>query len=455
MRKIILSLSAALLASTPVWAINCQVETDCATLGYTSDTDEGGCLKCPFGNKWACSTSGGVSKDCVVGAILNSDMSCSADVVSGKTPIGVVVSSERQFAIALDQTQRTWSTNTFDIPYINASPNDANGQYNTYVGYDYCRRYDQSCPAFEYVSEYKTEGTKAGDWYLPSIVELFDIFAKGKILNTTLTKLGGTPLYEEKDSLEYIWSSTEDNYTNSQTINFSEGIYYGNIYDHGITKTDARSVRPAIKFPKPELNPKPTFDACETGAILFSDKTCSDDAVSGKTPIGIVFDGEKRLAIALLKYSSNSLAMADEDFEITSLEIYNENYAQEDWNGKENTKIILDYCKANGKSCPAAEYAASYSTEGTKAGDWYLPAVAEAASIYQNAPVLKESAKRMGKSLFSIYNYWTSTGAPLDSLGRNLWAVNLKREDTNAYSLISLRQAGMTSAYEVLPVLAF
>ena len=53
MRKIILSLSAALLASIPVWAINCQVETDCTTLGYTIDSDAGGCLKCPFGNKWA------------------------------------------------------------------------------------------------------------------------------------------------------------------------------------------------------------------------------------------------------------------------------------------------------------------------------------------------------------------------------------------------------------------
>ena len=54
MRKIILSLSTALLASTPAWAINCQVETNCTTLGYTSSKDEGNCLKCPFGNQWAC-----------------------------------------------------------------------------------------------------------------------------------------------------------------------------------------------------------------------------------------------------------------------------------------------------------------------------------------------------------------------------------------------------------------
>ena len=121
MRKIILSLSAALLASTPVWAINCQVETDCTTLGYTIDSDAGGCLKCPFGNKWACSTSGGVSKDCVVGAILNSDMSCSEDVVSGKTPIGVVFESEKRLAIGLNTSKLDWvavSQDLCDIPNL-------------------------------------------------------------------------------------------------------------------------------------------------------------------------------------------------------------------------------------------------------------------------------------------------------------------------------------------------
>ena len=446
MRKIILSLSAALLASTPVWAINCQVETDCTTLGYTETKDKGGCLKCPFGNKWACSTSGGVSKDCVVGAILNSDMSCSADVVSGKTPIGVVVSSERQFAIALDQSLRAWSTTYFEIPYIvmEQEQSESNGQYNTYVGYDYCQRYDQTCPAFEYVSEYKTEGTKAGDWYLPSTAELFDIYIERNILNATLTKLGGTPLL-----LDRYFTSTQFiniDYQNVRRIlvrimDFS-GISAPSGAESNVTpgSSIANYVRPVIKFPKPELNPKPTFDACETGAILFSDKTCSDDAVSGKTPIGIVFDGERRRAFALTY--KEDLAWSTEYFDIPDLPNYNSlNEAATDWNGKENTKIILDYCKANGKSCPAAEYAASYSTEGTKAGDWYLPAYGEAYHLFRYSSVYKISLSRIRKSFFEFLNFRSTS---TENSSDQYW---LSESSGLTYKTLD--------SYNVIPVLAF
>ncbi len=47
-----------LLASSfmfPVSAFAQCVETqDCAALGYTDAKDTGNCLKCPFGNTWAC-----------------------------------------------------------------------------------------------------------------------------------------------------------------------------------------------------------------------------------------------------------------------------------------------------------------------------------------------------------------------------------------------------------------
>ena len=39
--------------SSNVFAADC-VTQDCPTLGYTSASNTGNCVKCPFGNFWAC-----------------------------------------------------------------------------------------------------------------------------------------------------------------------------------------------------------------------------------------------------------------------------------------------------------------------------------------------------------------------------------------------------------------
>ena len=134
------------------------------------------------------------------------------------------------------------------------------------------------------------------------------------------------------------------------------------------------------------------------GDILYSDKTCSSGPISGKVAIGVVFDTEKRLAIAL---EQSEARWSDSYFDIPNLT----NYATAptaDFNGKSNTKIIVDYCKANNESCPAAEYAYNYRTEGTETGDWYLPAGGELQSIYDNRVKLNETLQTLGKTLFEI-----------------------------------------------------
>lgn len=146
---------------------------------------------------------------------------------------------------------------------------------------------------------------------------------------------------------------------------------------------------------------KETIQACSLLDILYSDMSCSPNPLPNKIPIGIVFSPEKRLAIALTPKTNS---WSEEKFDIRNLpNISDRNEAILDWNGKENTKIIIDYCKANGKSCPAAEYAYSYSTEGTKPGDWYLPSMGELSVIASLLPELKKIT-----NLPDFY-YWSST----------------------------------------------
>ena len=61
---------------------------------------------------------------------------------------------------------------------------------------------------------------------------------------------------------------------------------------------------------------------------------------------------------------------------------------------------MLDFCKANGKTCPAFEYVNKYKTAGTKAGDWYLPAAGELGYVI----VMCNSITKILVALNTYYN---------------------------------------------------
>ena len=399
MRKIILSLSAALLASTPVWAINCQVETDCSTLGYTETKDEGGCLKCPFGNQWACGTSG-----TAVGDILYSDMTTDKEIVSGKTPIGVVFDADRKLAIALEASTygEVWmeisendsavEEKNFDVPGVKnytsqtEALTDWQGKENTKTIIEYCQKNGLYCPTFDYIVSYSTEGTKAGNWYLPSYAEADRIDYYEEILNWTLGRLG------KKKIPTTFQTSTE--YDSTQ-------LWYE---DYHAGKNFSGTVLPVIDFSKTETpEVKLVLGPCKNGSILYSDKTCSRGKIfSEKTPIGVVFDVDKRLAMALT-YKELSLGWGTGP-ELTEYTSFVE--ARKDFNGKENTKISIEYCQSNGLECPAFAYVNNYKTEGTNAGDWYLPAEGEL------------------EAMLDYYDYYTmgKVGNLNDITGQEYWS---------------------------------
>lgn len=130
------------------------------------------------------------------------------------------------------------------------------------------------------------------------------------------------------------------------------------------------------------------------GDILYSDKTCSspDNLVKGKTAIAVVVDPKINLAMGL--DIQKELVWAEEKVQIPGLTSYGQ-APLNDFSGKYNTKIIVDYCKANQISCPAAEFAYNYSTPGTKPGDWHLPAAGElqATQVYN---IIETSLDKVG-----------------------------------------------------------
>ncbi len=273
MKQYLFLTSALVMLSGGAANAACIQTPTCSSLGYTSSSSCDGGIKCPFGNAWNCTIinkiteitnkittieekiteieqngGGGTTTpdytNCTVGAILYSDKSCNANVVASKTPIGVVFDTTNHLAIALDTEVKTWLDEYFDVPTLSnyssssAVTADWQGKNNTRLVLEYCKTNGKSCPAFEYVNSYKTDGTKAGDWYLPAMGELNAIYGNMGVLNTALGKIGGTKL-----PTNYHWSSSE------YSSRYAWRQYFGNGDVDDYNKYfNSGSVRPVLAF---------------------------------------------------------------------------------------------------------------------------------------------------------------------------------------------------------------
>ena len=274
MRKILLMSSAfAMLGLSGVAEAACIQTPSCSSLGYTSSSSCSGGVKCPFGNAWNCSIndiktefnnkitelettikkiqqgSNNENKvNCKVGDILYDDFSCNENVVYTKEPIGVVFDVTNYLAVALEEKENVaWSTTAFDIPGLDLHPNDYAydgwGKKNTRVIYEYCKANGKSCPAVEYAYEYKTAGTSAGDWHLPSFVELGEVLGQIDTINSTISKINKDTLktsgsgYYYHDYTYFYWTSTAIDKQKAYTR-----YSFGNAYGSAEKKTDSYRV---------------------------------------------------------------------------------------------------------------------------------------------------------------------------------------------------------------------
>ena len=380
----------------------CIKTPTCSSLGYESTTSCSGGLKCPFGNAWNCTFINKITelekiieknqaeealKNCKIGDILYSDMSCNANMVASKTPIGVVFDTTNGLAIAKDEFKNlTWGPNV-DISGIQNYSTDTTaaadwqGFNNTKAIYEYRKTKGGSFEAAEKALAYSTEGTSQGQWYLPAAGELKAISDNKDVLNTTLSKIGGQTFSN------YLWTSSEKNSTNAFFLSSSTlGSDTKDIY---------ANIRPVINFiSKDKIDVGAVF--CNVGNILYSDKKCYlEGFTAGKTPIGVVFDSQNRKAIALepslLKWA------VDRGVNIPGIPDMDETQAKQDFNGKANTAAIKAY-NSDLSDFPAAKYVYNYKTTGTNVGDWYLPALGELYKVYQNQYAINKALLSLGKS---------------------------------------------------------
>ena len=207
MKKIFLCLSVLLAGQAQ--AQTCIPTPDCAGLGYTETSCSGAFLRCPFDtSKMFCASSasgggnsgGGATPEsggCLVGMIYYSDGSCSRNVDSSKTAIGVVVVDNEIIISKPKSGTMPWSTGRVDVSgvsnqgYDGDAKKDYIGKLNTAAIVAHFTSDTTSNNAAVYCNSYTTAGTSAGDWYLPAAGEIVDYVSGNYVtLARAFSKLG-------------------------------------------------------------------------------------------------------------------------------------------------------------------------------------------------------------------------------------------------------------------------
>ena len=147
---------------------------------------------------------------------------------------------------------------------------------------------------------------------------------------------------------------------------------------------------------------------CKVGSILYSDLKCYSAAFHRGVAIGVVFDTENRLAVALDLKSIRWTEAEYADTDISALENCTSANALSSCgtDGKANTKAMLDQFGYSPYS--AATYCYNYITEGTEKGDWYLPSAKELMKLVSSKNTISSSLASVGGTSLDG-KYWSST----------------------------------------------
>ena len=169
---------------------------------------------------------------------------------------------------------------------------------------------------------------------------------------------------------------------------------------------------------------------CTVGAIFYSDKTCASGLINGKTAIGVVIyvDGQGHGQVMAKDQFSSIWGHSTKLTDIAGLP--NKTTAAEaelDLASCQNTEVIIS--AGSSYYYPAAWKAHQYTTAGTEAGDWCLPAAGVLVSLKNNIAAINSSLAVIGGTeidvdAFGSYNYnyelWSST----EYDEKDVWVLN-------------------------------
>ena len=166
------------------------------------------------------------------------------------------------------------------------------------------------------------------------------------------------------------------------------------------------------------------------------DKSFSEELIPNKTVSGVVYHvdetGEHGLVVLLhqleLQWLDQCLIVG----------------IPKGLNGKESTRLILEFARNRGLKAEAAEYCANYTYDGVKAGEAFLPSIDELKYLYENRELINEKLALIKGADLLLRGYYLSSSEYSNGYA---WLLYFGDGDVNGY--------GKGNYGYVRPVLAF
>ena len=156
---------------------------------------------------------------------------------------------------------------------------------------------------------------------------------------------------------------------------------------------------------------------CKIGQILNSDASCSDNKVSGKTPIGVVVyisGGSDKCGYAMTASPiATSIQWSTEYVNTGAFQSSNWQNAIKDFDVSGNMTKIIQAANGNSSKYPAAYAALNYapSAAPTSKGKWALPTAGILSSLYTNLNAINNTISKLGGTQLTNDNehIWSSS----------------------------------------------
>ena len=198
---------------------------------------------------------------------------------------------------------------------------------------------------------------------------------------------------------------------------------------------------------KEDIKPVP----CAVGSILGNDQLCYEDKLpDGVKPVGIVFDTDNKLAVALTDVSNSGSASSTTMTMNWSASYYDIPALGNCTNimdlttcgvdGRANTMAILN-CGSSCGLTPAATATNSYEPSGCskdfcKKTKWFLPSMRDLITLYNAKSYVNASlslTSSSGATALKEGGYWSST----EYSGNNAWLLRMDGRKSNTLKIIN------------------